>query len=71
MLVGIGLISSVSHTLYRPYWYLLAGMVAANQRIAKDVVNAEADAAVPLTEKEFHPNSLYGALPASTGTYRK
>jgi O-antigen ligase len=34
MLVGVGIISSVSHTLYRPYWYLLAGMVAANRRIA-------------------------------------
>jgi putative inorganic carbon (HCO3(-)) transporter len=34
MLIGVVVISSVSHTLFRPYWYLLAGMVAANRAIA-------------------------------------
>jgi len=33
MFVGIMILSSVSHTLYRPYWYLLAGLVAANRNI--------------------------------------
>ncbi len=34
MLLGVALISSVSHTLFRPYWYLLAGIVAANRAVA-------------------------------------
>jgi putative inorganic carbon (hco3(-)) transporter len=33
MMVGIGIVSTVSHTLYRPYWYLLAGLVAANRAV--------------------------------------
>lgn len=33
MMIGIGVVSSVSHTLYRPYWYLLAGLVAANRAL--------------------------------------
>jgi O-antigen ligase len=35
MFVGVLILSAVSHTLYRPYWYLLAGMVAANQHIVR------------------------------------
>ena len=30
MMVAVAVVSTVSHTLYRPYWYLLAGLVAAN-----------------------------------------
>ncbi|HEX2661459.1 MAG TPA: O-antigen ligase family protein [Candidatus Acidoferrum sp.] len=33
MCVGILFLSLVGHTLYRPYWYLLAGLVAANRNI--------------------------------------
>jgi len=33
MMVGIAIVSTVSHTLYRPYWYMLAGLVSANQAI--------------------------------------
>jgi putative inorganic carbon (HCO3(-)) transporter len=33
MLIVVAVISSVSHTLFRPYWYILAGMVAANRAI--------------------------------------
>jgi len=35
MFVGVLILSSVGHTLYRPYWYLLAGMVAANRNIVR------------------------------------
>jgi len=33
MYVGVLIISTVSHTMYRPYWYVLAGLVAANRKI--------------------------------------
>jgi O-antigen ligase len=33
MFVGVLILSAVGHTLYRPYWYVLAGLVAANQNI--------------------------------------
>src|ERR1700738_2728047 len=33
MFVGVIILSLVGHTLYRPYWYLLAGLVAANRNI--------------------------------------
>jgi O-antigen ligase len=34
MYLGVFVLSFVSHTLYRPYWYLLAGLVAVNQNVA-------------------------------------
>jgi O-antigen ligase len=34
MLIALMAMSVVSHTLYRPYWYLLGGLVAANSRNA-------------------------------------
>ena len=33
MFVGIVILSAVGHTLYRPFWYVLGGLVAANQNI--------------------------------------
>jgi len=33
MFVGIIILSAVGHTLYRPFWYVLGGLVAANQGI--------------------------------------
>jgi O-antigen ligase len=42
MLIGVLMMSTVSHLLYRPYWYLLGGLVAANQLIAEKVVRREA-----------------------------
>ena len=33
MYVGVIILSVVGHTLYRPYWYLLAGLVAANRNL--------------------------------------
>jgi putative inorganic carbon (HCO3(-)) transporter len=33
MFVGVIILSIVSHTLYRPYWYVLGGLVAANRNI--------------------------------------
>jgi len=41
MLIALMTISVVSHTLYRPYWYLLGGLVAANCRNAWAAVGGE------------------------------
>lgn len=41
MLIAVGLISIVSHTLYRPYWYLLAGLVSANRRLTESQATAQ------------------------------
>jgi len=40
MMIGIVLMSLVSHTLYRPYWYLLAGLVSANYGVAHGVAKS-------------------------------
>jgi O-antigen ligase len=40
MLVGVLILSAVGHTLYRPYWYLLGGMAAANQSILRTKLKA-------------------------------
>jgi O-antigen ligase len=37
MLIGVLVLSCVSHTLYRPYWYLMGGLVAANCAIAEAI----------------------------------
>jgi putative inorganic carbon (hco3(-)) transporter len=50
MMIGVGLISTVSHTLYRPHWYLLAGMVAANRRIADSLVHSEKTSLEPAAD---------------------
>jgi len=57
MMIGVGLISTVSHTLYRPHWYLLAGMVAANRRIADSMVRSEATSLQPEVD-ELYGHSL-------------
>jgi O-antigen ligase len=59
MMIGIAVVSSVSHTLYRPYWYLLAGMVAANRRIA-DAMQNPAPGSIELAEDDFKSCALYG-----------
>jgi hypothetical protein len=33
------MMSSVGHLLYRPYWYLLGGLVAANQLITEKALH--------------------------------
>ena len=53
MMIGVGLISTVSHTLYRPHWYLLAGMVAANRRIADSMVRSEATSLQPEVDELY------------------
>lgn len=66
MLIGVGLISSVSHTLYRPYWYLLAGMVAANRAVALQVLHPGSDSSA----REFETNDRFGEVPASGLAYK-
>jgi O-antigen ligase len=41
MFVAILLISVVGHSLYRPYWYLLAGLAAANRTLAFGLLRKE------------------------------
>lgn len=43
MFAGVIILSSVSHTLYRPFWYLLAGLVAANRNIVFAQLKARAN----------------------------
>lgn len=40
MFVGVAIESLVGHTLFRPYWYLLAGFVAANRNVACSFVTS-------------------------------
>jgi O-antigen ligase len=42
LLAGVAIVSVVGHTLYRPYWYLLGGLVAANRFVADQVEKSEA-----------------------------
>jgi hypothetical protein len=65
MMIGIGLVSTVSHTLYRPHWYLLAGMVAANRRIVSTVLHKGATSSVEPAEEDFNVNAVYGSLSAN------
>ena len=56
MMVGIGIVSTVSHTLYRPYWYMLAGLVSANQAIYTKLKASQTKKAV-----KNSPDGLRGA----------
>jgi O-antigen ligase len=59
MMIGIGLVSTVSHTLYRPHWYLLAGMVAANRRIARTTLQNELTTSRETPEIDFRREVIY------------
>jgi len=41
LLAGVAVMSIFGHTLYRPYWYLLGGMVAANRFVADQVEKSQ------------------------------
>jgi putative inorganic carbon (HCO3(-)) transporter len=55
MMVGIGVVSTVSHTLYRPYWYLLAGLVAANRAVTSKMLEEGVQGQGELGDE--HPDS--------------
>jgi O-antigen ligase len=38
MFLGIGILSFVSHVLYRPYWYMLAGLVSADAMVCSNIL---------------------------------
>lgn len=40
-LLGLAVASTFGHTLYRPYWYLLGGLVVANRFVAGQVEKSE------------------------------
>lgn len=51
MFVGVAILSLVGHTLYRPFWYLLAGFVAANRNVACAFVRApEPELVIPAAQ---------------------
>jgi O-antigen ligase len=54
MLLALVVMSCVGHTLFRPYWYLLGGLVAANRSIV-DRGLPEGDTP-PITEEETAKN---------------
>jgi len=45
LLAGVAVVSVFGHTLYRPYWYLLGGMVAANRFVADQTEKSEVGSA--------------------------
>lgn len=56
MFIGLVLMSSIGHLLYRPYWYLLGGLVAANQLVALAIPRRETAAEnQPVVEEELSP----------------
>ena len=54
MFVGIIILSAVSHTLYRPYWYLLAALVTANLGILSSRLKSLGPAAVTEPHHPYH-----------------
>jgi putative inorganic carbon (HCO3(-)) transporter len=62
MLIGVALISTVSHTLYRPYWYLLAGLVAANKAVALRVLDHERGSEAELPHEDLERENTFGRL---------
>lgn len=60
-IMGIGtlIVSLVGHTLYRPYWYLLAGLVAANRNIVISKIRARSKSKASVSQEvSAHSNSL-------------
>jgi len=52
MLLGLVIMSAVSHTLLRPYWYLLGGLVAANWRVAQTALRSSTTVEVKESEEK-------------------
>ena len=64
MFIGVFLISTVSHTLYRPYWYLLAGLVSSNLAITVGLLAKRKERkTTPLRQK---PESRWASFPPKT-----
>jgi len=63
MFVGNAFIGLVSHTLYRPYWYMLAGLVVANRLVTRHVLATQTPA--PVVEQPTRPR-----LPSRVQTLR-
>ena len=65
MFVGVVLISALGHTLFRPYWYLLGGLVAAAQSlpaVEKKEEGLSGVVAAPRVTRRFRQHSLAGHL---------
>lgn len=72
MFFGVTLISTVSHTLYRPYWFLLAGLAIANRSIVRRISSASDAEEVESTASEelLSESDSFGKVPALSGHYR-
>lgn len=68
MFIGNMFIGTVSHTLYRPYWYILAGLVAANVNVLKAKSTAEV---VPEPEPVKFPGRISPRPSFATGRFQK
>jgi O-antigen ligase len=64
LLAGVSIASIFGHTLYRPYWYLLGGLVAANRFVADQVEKSELGNA-PGESLEPRPEEVPHAASAS------
>lgn len=56
MSIGTLILSLVGHTLYRPYWYLLAGLVAANHNIVVAKIRARSKYEATVSERVSTPS---------------
>ena len=64
MFIGVFMISTVSHTLYRPYWYLLAGLVSSNLAVTVGLLaKRKARKIAPLRKKR---ESRWDSFPPKT-----
>jgi putative inorganic carbon (HCO3(-)) transporter len=65
MLLGVLAVSVVGHTLYRPYWYILGGLAAANRMLVDRMQareDAEASAAAQESSVLFETRTADGVL---------
>lgn len=62
MMLGIGVISFVSHTLYRPYWYLLGGLVAANRSVTLGQLDQNAEPAAESSDQGYEKDEALTAI---------
>ncbi len=72
MMIGIAVVSTVSHTLYRPYWYLLAGLIAANRAVTSRMLEQGAQAEGELDDEHSDTEDALGGVeaPWHSPTYR-
>jgi len=71
MLLGLVAASVVGHTLYRPYWYLLGGLVAANYSLAQRTGSSPLAAETGKGLEESEAREFRHALPSFLGEKKR